>query len=167
MTGCAALFKQQTQARTHSNVRGLLLLVKSHGSGIDHFTWTSQPPTCPVQVQTWWGSPEISKCKEEELQRLVPSRYGLCEEQAAHKEDKNAQWTGHRDVLDTCQELGGYSTWGTCFLQLSSKLANEKKEVRATIRCFLFFIIMTENASILLIIIINNFSVLFHSQTIE
>ncbi|KAI3376497.1 hypothetical protein L3Q82_016951 [Scortum barcoo] len=31
--------------------------------------------------------------------------------------DQNAQWVGHRDILDTCQELGGYSTWGACFLQ--------------------------------------------------
>lgn len=83
ITGCTVLFKQQTQTREDLDSRGLLMLVNCHDSGINHFTWTSQPPICPVQVQTRWRGPKISKCEEEELQRLVPSRDGLCEEQVA------------------------------------------------------------------------------------
>lgn len=79
MSGCAVPFKQKTQARQRSDVTGVPLLIKSHGGGIDRFTWTSQPLICPAQGQIWW-SPKISKREEEELKRFLPSSDGLCEE---------------------------------------------------------------------------------------
>lgn len=85
--------KEQTQARADSDTTGLLLLFNHHGSGLNPSTWTSQPPICPVEMHERWRSPQIPKCEEEELQRLLPSRDGLYEMQDAHKENDNGQKT--------------------------------------------------------------------------
>lgn len=89
MTGCTVLLNNRHK-QEHIWIWGVYFCL-SHGSGIDYFIWTTQHPISPVQVQTWWRSPKISDCEEEVLQRLVPSRVGLCEEQAAHQEDDNGQ----------------------------------------------------------------------------
>ncbi|CAB1452373.1 unnamed protein product [Pleuronectes platessa] len=90
----------------HSDVRGLLLLGKSHGGGIDQFARTSQRLVCPVHPQTYIL----------QMRRM--------------RTDKSSQWTNNGETLDTCQEHGGHIfPMENEFDRLLFKETNEKKQV--------------------------------------